>query len=442
MGKVSISVKNISKKYFLGSRDYFGSSLKSRIAGIVSGSKRKSGNAESEKDFYALKDVSFEVEQGDVLGIIGRNGAGKTTLLKILAGVTEPTSGTVEITGRVASVLEVGMGFHPELTGRENVFMSGTMLGMSKKDIAEKFDDIVEFSGVSKFIDTPVKHYSSGMYVRLAFSVVANIDADILLFDEVLNVGDFSFQLKSQKKIQSLIHQKKTVLLVSHNINDLINLCSKVICLDQGKVAYSGNKEVLSKYIEESFLHDRPVNQSVENDLTEKQDVLCKTWDNIDEAPGNDSVKILKVQALIGDDINKKKFSTENSMSILIEYFKSDETNFYDIGVVISHLNHLFLGAHMFNSNIKIEKHTKKGLYKAKVIFPANFFNEGFFDLSISISANHKEMVFYESNILSFRAKIDINSNNELYFKNMPKFIGPLYPKLEWELDFAGEKIS
>jgi len=223
--------------------------------------------AASREEFWALKDVSFEVKRGEVLGIIGRNGAGKSTLLKVLSRITEPTSGRVEIDGRVASLLEVGTGFHPELTGRENVFLNGAILGMSRVEIKRKFDEIVAFAEVEKFLDTPVKRYSSGMYVRLAFAVAAHLEPEILIVDEVLAVGDSQFQKKCLGKMGSVAKDGRTVLLVSHNMAVMKSLCKSIIWLNKGETMESGSVEaVINHYLQaeasqaeaKSNLKDRP----------------------------------------------------------------------------------------------------------------------------------------------------------------------------------------
>lgn len=199
---------------------------------------------------WALKDVSFEVKQGEVVGIIGRNGAGKTTLLKVLSRITEPTEGRAEIKGRIGSLLEVGTGFHPELTGRENIYLSGAILGMTKKEIDQKFDEIVDFSGIEKFIDTPVKRYSSGMWVRLGFAVAAHLEPEILLVDEVLAVGDVAFQKKCLGKMEAVSKEGRTVLFVSHNMAAIQGLCSKCYLLDNGRLVTEGSpREVIEKYL-------------------------------------------------------------------------------------------------------------------------------------------------------------------------------------------------
>src|SRR5580658_2215837 len=246
-----ISVENLSKRYLVGHRaertlddrhpnfrDMLERSVRNiarKAADVVRGRQVVQGDAVEE--FWALQDVSFEVQEGEGLGIIGRNGAGKSTLLKSLSRITEPTAGRVTLRGRVASLLEVGTGFHPELTGRENIFMNGAILGMHRAEIRQKFDEIVAFAEVEKFLDTPVKHYSSGMYVRLAFAVAAHLEPDILIVDEVLAVGDAQFQKKCLGKVQEVSSHGRTVLFVSHSMPTILHLCKRVILLQSGLLA-------------------------------------------------------------------------------------------------------------------------------------------------------------------------------------------------------------
>jgi len=261
MSSVVIRVENLSKEYRLGTishgtlyRDLQSGWAKfrgnedpnARIGSI----NREQLNSINDR-FCALKDVSFDVRQGEIIGIIGRNGAGKSTLLKIISRVTAPTSGTIKIKGRVASLLEVGTGFHPELTGRENIFLNGAILGMQTGEIEQKFDEIVNFSEINKFIDTPVKRYSSGMYVRLAFAVAAHLDPDILVVDEVLAVGDAQFQDKCLGKMKDVSKGGRTVLFVSHQMSAVENLCSRVLLIDTGKIAADGpTREIIPKYLQ------------------------------------------------------------------------------------------------------------------------------------------------------------------------------------------------
>jgi len=260
MNKSAIIVENISKRYRIGVKeelhDTLVGSLISWIKYPLSNFRRvqklsKFGGNDNSKDIiWALRDVSFNVKQGEVLGVIGKNGAGKSTLLKILCRITEPTSGNASIHGRVASLLEVGTGFHPELTGRENIFLNGTILGMTKAEIEQKFDEIVDFSGVEKFIDTPVKRYSSGMHVRLAFSVAAHLEPEILLVDEVLAVGDVEFQKQCLGKMRDITGEGRTVLFVSHNMASIEKLCHEAILIEKGTIRYKGPvRETIDIYL-------------------------------------------------------------------------------------------------------------------------------------------------------------------------------------------------
>lgn len=276
MSSPIIKVNNLSKRYRIGAAEQGYKTFREAITDWVRAPMRnlarlrsltKFKNGYEEDVIWALKDVSFEVNEGEVLGIIGRNGAGKTTLLKVLSRITEPTSGLAEIGGRVSSLLEVGTGFHPELTGRENIFLNGAVLGMRKREIERKFDDIVSFSEVEKYIDTPVKRYSSGMSVRLAFAVAAYLEPEILLVDEVLAVGDAAFQKKSLGKMEDVAKGGRTVLFVSHNMGMINSLCERCILLESGKIVQDGETSlVISKYLsgvslakgsEQSFPEDR-----------------------------------------------------------------------------------------------------------------------------------------------------------------------------------------
>jgi len=250
---LAIKVSNLGKRYFLGNGK--SSSLRETISFFNKGKSTQS-------EFWALKEISFEIIRGEVLGIVGKNGAGKSTLLKVLSQITTPTIGKIEIFGRIASLLEVGTGFHPELTGRENIFLNGTILGMTRKEVNKKFDEIVEFSGVEKFIDTPVKNYSSGMYVRLAFSVAAHLDPEILVIDEVLAVGDIEFQKKCIGKMHDVSNKGKTVIFVSHNTAVLANLCDRGILLNEGQIHDDGAiNDVLQNYLNSGLKYDHDLSK-------------------------------------------------------------------------------------------------------------------------------------------------------------------------------------
>jgi lipopolysaccharide transport system ATP-binding protein len=269
MSNIAVRVENLSKQYKIGAakrshdtlRDHLTEGFKSffrrngrQTANGVPNANASWSSTSCGDTIWALRDVSFEVEQGEAIGIIGRNGAGKSTLLKILSHITEPTTGFAEVHGRMSSLLEVGTGFHAELTGRENIYLNGAILGMRKTEIDRKFDEITAFSEVEKFIDTPVKHYSSGMYVRLAFAVAAHLEPEILIVDEVLAVGDAAFQKKCLGKMNDVAKEGRTVLFVSHNMAAVEHLCQRVIVLQQGTPVFSGNpKEAISHYIASSF---------------------------------------------------------------------------------------------------------------------------------------------------------------------------------------------
>ena len=274
-----ISVRNLGKQYRLGAvfahdslRDQIAHTVKS-VASIF----QKNGEKQTSRveEFWALKDVSFDVNEGDVIGIIGRNGAGKSTLLKILSQITEPTSGEIRVRGRIASLLEVGTGFHPELSGRENIFLNGAILGMRKREVQAKFDEIVEFSEVQKFLDTPVKRYSSGMYVKLAFAVAAHLEPEILVVDEVLAVGDIQFQKKCLGKMADVSRSGRTVLFVSHNLAAVQKLCTRAILLEQGVLKQDGTTaDCISKYLHGTKgLHGEFLGYTVVSEVLDRQSV-------------------------------------------------------------------------------------------------------------------------------------------------------------------------
>jgi len=263
MNDIAIKVEGLSKQYQIGGRKKTYGTLRDTLANAFVAPFRRAGKlmrgqatsaAELDETIWALKDISFSVKHGDVVGIIGRNGAGKSTLLKILSRITEPTEGRIRIRGRVSSLLEVGTGFHPELTGRENVYLNSAILGMRKTEVNRKFDEIVAFSEIEKFLDTPVKFYSSGMRVRLAFAVAAHLQPDILLVDEVLAVGDAAFQQKCLGKMGNVAKQGRTVLFVSHNMPAVLSLCTKAHWLDNGEFAYSGSVDsTVKRYLQSTI---------------------------------------------------------------------------------------------------------------------------------------------------------------------------------------------
>lgn len=316
MSDIAIKVTNLSKRYRIGAKEEQHETMMGSFIDLVKQPLKNLRNVRSLTQFdnngrdadiiWALKDVSFEVKRGEVVGIIGRNGAGKSTLLKILSRITYPTSGSVELRGRVSSLLEVGTGFHRELTGRENIYLNGSILGMSKKEIDNKFDEIVDFSGVEKFIDTPVKRYSSGMKVRLAFSVAAHLDPEILLIDEVLAVGDVEFQKKCLGKMETVAKEGRTVLFVSHNMTAVISLCNKGFLIDSGKIHYNGNMEaVVNEYLQTSV----PLLQTPLNQRTDRK--------------GNGEIQIESLS--ITNENNKKIIKCSDKIIIRIRYTATNQ---------------------------------------------------------------------------------------------------------------------
>ena len=266
--KHSISVEGISKQYTLGSEAEVNQSFREMVLSSLTAPFRRlsrlQGSASDQERFWALRDISFDVAAGDVVGIIGRNGAGKSTLLKILSRITTPTEGRIRYHGRMASLLEVGTGFHPELTGRENIYLNGAILGMTRAEITLRMDEIVEFAGVEKFLDTPVKRFSSGMYVRLAFAVAAHLDPDILIVDEVLSVGDAKFQNKCIGKMSEVATEGRTVLFVSHNLAAVRKMCTSIKLLDQGRLVFEGSvADGLAVYEESIGSHYDSVKEAV-----------------------------------------------------------------------------------------------------------------------------------------------------------------------------------
>ncbi len=325
MAEPVIRVQQLGKKYRIGMAEKKSDTitgailngLKSPLTNLKQIRNLSKLDVEDDSIFWALRDVSFEVQEGEVLGIIGHNGAGKSTLLKILAQITEPSIGEVRIHGRVAALLEVGTGFHPELTGRENIYMNGTILGMRKKEIDKKLEEILDFSGVEKYLDTPVKFYSSGMRVRIGFAVAAHLEPDILIIDEVLAVGDAEFQKKCLGKMEDAAKQGRTVLFVSHNLNAVVNLCSRSILLDKGLVTMDGGtKEVVDYYLSNKtfrevesaksdnflksifFMDDKNVNKN--EFYFDEEIIFCFSFENIESRS--------KIGLAVYDEYERKVF--------------------------------------------------------------------------------------------------------------------------------------
>lgn len=360
---------------------------------------------------WALKDISFDVKQGEVLGIIGKNGAGKSTLLKILSRTTSPTTGSIKIKGRVASLLEVGTGFHPELTGRENIFLNGAILGMRKWEIEKKFDEIVDFSGVEKYIDTPVKRYSSGMYVRLAFAVAAHLEPEILIVDEVLAVGDADFQKKALGKMKDVSKgQGRTVLFVSHNMVSVKALCSKGILLRNGQL-YAEDKinNIIQQYQETGL-----------NTLTEQ------TWDIGVHAPGNDSIRIRRAAVYAEGKSTIEAITTADSIVMEFDFLIHDKLN-VDVTIDIFDSD----GAHVTHFGMVCNKldGLQKGLYRTRGILPGNLLNTRKYIFHITFGLNQREVLYRQEEILAIEIEDAIESRGT----NFGKLPGVIHPICDWK---------
>ncbi|MGE5305789.1 MAG: ABC transporter ATP-binding protein [Alphaproteobacteria bacterium] len=328
MSKIAIRVESLSKRYKIGLAKQRHDTLRDEIAGRLSifrsnGDGRANGSQPSDT-IWALKDVSFEVKHGEVVGFIGRNGAGKSTLLKILSRITEPTSGRVEIYGRVGSLLEVGTGFHGELTGRENIYLNGAILGMKKWEIDKKFDEMVAFSEIEKFIDTPVKRYSSGMYVRLAFAVAAHLEPEILIVDEVLAVGDAQFQKKCLGKMNDVAQRGRTVLFVSHNLAALRRLCNRGLLLDQGeKICYESVDDCVSRY--EEMMLSEEAKTSAPHIVYEARN-----------GTGNSPFEIKKIEILNCEGTPKAGIHTWDSFILRVQYEAQQRVSEGSVAILIN----------------------------------------------------------------------------------------------------------
>jgi lipopolysaccharide transport system ATP-binding protein len=417
MGKV-IKVENVSKMYRLGvvGSSTIGNDL-SRFWARMRGKedpflKIAEANDRSQKglsDFvYALQDINFEVEEGEVLGLIGKNGAGKSTLLKVLSRVTMPTTGVIKAKGRTASLLEVGTGFHPELTGRENIFLNGAILGMREYEVRSKLDEIIAFSGVERFIDTPVKRYSSGMYVRLAFAVAAHLEPEILIIDEVLAVGDSEFQKKCLGKMGDISKTGRTVLFVSHNMKAVKSLCKNALLLEYGQIV------------------DRGTSESVVNNYLSKvaDNVSSVNWMNVDEAPGTEIAKLRSVELTCNTkDVALIDVSTEFQVDI----------SFYNLGpkdplnLVLRLYN--ITGECIFNV-VSDCRDMNNGIVRGTCFIPKDFLNAGVYTISVMIVRDMSKQLFLMDEILQFEVHDDRDDD-----KWFGEWIGAVRPKLRFEIE-------
>lgn len=427
MAEAVISVKNLSKRYRIGNRENacktFGDAVIDLIAAParnlkslrqLSNFSAREGVTSSADVIWALKDVTFDLTPGEVLGVIGRNGAGKTTLLKILSRITRPSAGTVEMSGRVSSLLEVGTGFHPELSGRENIFLNGAILGMRKAEIKKKFAAIVDFAGVEKFIDTPVKRYSSGMYVRLAFAVASHLDPDILIVDEVLAVGDAEFQKKCMSRMSNVSQDGRTILLVSHNMYAIKALCNRCILLEQGNlVADALPPEVIKQYLDAGFISRAE-----------------RMWSDPREAPRNQAVvwvgaRIRSEQGKISADIK-----TDESFTVELDYCNLNDGA--RMGTTVAFFNGD--GVHVLSSlsNHCPRWHNRpreKGVYRSICRISGKLLAEGKYSITFFTWADNYSALHREDNVLEFHLHESGAVKGDYY----DKIGGVINPLFEWE---------
>lgn len=413
-----ITVESLSKKYIIGHqlqgrhttlREALANGAKS-FAHKLSHPFAAPENDPTHEEFWALKDVSFDIQQGDRMGIIGRNGAGKSTLLKILSRITEPSSGKVSIKGRVASLLEVGTGFHPELTGRENIFLNGAILGMSKAEINSKFDEIVAFSEVEKFLDTPVKRYSSGMYVRLAFAVAAHLEPEILILDEVLSVGDLQFQKKCLGKMEEVGKEGRTVIFVSHSLGAISNICSSAILLDKGRLISNGaTYDTIKNYLS--------INTGSSN---------CYSLES-------DNTKAMNLRR-VSLNPDKGQTSTEvrydEPIVIRVEYEVNSSTSNATVWVGLQTVE----GVRVFDTadhdlNPEMLGRRVPGYYMTDVLIPEKWLNVGEYNVVVGVVENNPVVVYNREETIIFNVT-EVGSPGSVFKENVRR--GVLQPYLEW----------
>ncbi len=427
MSDPAIRVNGIGKRYRLGQLqgyDALVDAVGEVLTAPVDWIRRRREGSRNVEYLWALKDVSFEVRPGEVVGIIGRNGAGKSTLLKILARITDPTAGSADVYGRVGALLEVGTGFHPELTGRENVYLNGAVLGMPKSEIERKFDDIVAFGGVERFIDTPVKRYSSGMQVRLAFAVAAHLEPDILLVDEVLAVGDVEFQKRCIGRMEEVSNEGRTVLFISHSMPSVLRLCPRVILLDGGTVIADGAaRQTIRTYLESGLGTS-----------------AAREWTDESSAPGDDVVRLMGVRVVNSSGNISEEVDIREPISVEIDY-KLQEAADEGTGpfVTLSFWNDdgIMLFATSNRSTHPRELHMQPGLIRAKCQIPGNLLAEGqvlvkVLVLSQRTSGHHVD----EADAVAFHV-VDRSRGDAVRGDYTGDWPGVMRPLLDWDTSSA-----
>ncbi len=428
---IAVSVKNLSKQYRIGAaqgkfrynmfRDVIMDTVMMPVRIIQALRGKGMRGTSGTSTIWALNDVSFDLEEGKVLGIVGRNGAGKSTLLKILSRVTEPTKGTVTVRGRVGSLLEVGTGFHPELTGRENIYMNGAILGMKRAEIDRKFDEMVDFSEVGQFIDTPVKRYSSGMYLRLAFAVAAHLEPEILVVDEVLAVGDADFQKKCLGKMGDVAQQGRTVLFVSHNMSAILRLTQEAIVLKKG-----------------ALIKRAPTPEAVDFYLASGQaESGERVWDAEDIPAASMPFRpiSLKVKERSGKIVDTVR--SAEPVTVELEYQLDAPLTGLRVGMYLSTMR----GEYVFTSFDTDDAQQyeqfgsrKAGRYVSRCIMPADLLNEGRYSIGVNASSFGIKRYFMDENALSFN--VDVSGAPGMQWPEMR--VGPIRPRLDWTIEKLG----
>ena len=419
-----VSIQGVGKLYGLGERrPVFHGTLRDSLLARLRSPLGKGAAVNPAETFWALRDVSFDVVPGEIIGLIGRNGAGKSTLLKILSRITTPTEGRIELYGRVGSLLEVGTGFHPELTGRENIYLNGAILGMGRREIDRKFDAIVEFSELERFLDTPVKRYSSGMYMRLGFAVAAHLDPEIMVVDEVLAVGDAQFQKKCLGKIGEVARGGRTVFFVSHNMAAVETLCRKVVWLDHGAVLDIGS----SSDIIDDYLKDWQKGASHEE------------WADVESAPGNDNVRLRRVAIIATDGSGDGAIMNTTPLRFEVDFWQLIDGARIDARIQL--LNEqgviVFTSAPIFETQWHGNP-MPAGIFRSSCDFPPGLLNEGLHRIDLLFARNGRQEVHSFPEVVTFEVRHEVKENRT-WFERWP---GAISPPIDWTTTLIEEGIS
>ncbi len=416
----AVKVENLSKQYSLGAREAGYATLRETLVTSLRaplGRLRRKEPAGGDETFWALRDLNLEIFSGERLGIVGHNGAGKSTLLKILSRITEPTTGRVQLFGRVGSLLEVGTGFHPELTGRENISLNGAMLGMKREEIARKFDEIVAFAEIERFLDTPVKRYSSGMYTRLAFAVAAHLEPEILIVDEVLAVGDAAFQKKCLGKMNEVASTGRTVIFVSHNMTAIRSLCNRAVWLDKGSIVQEGTTEtVATNYLRTSF-----------------STLNLRVWNDPATAPGNERVRFHRASVHpVQPSTNFDGINVRTPFVIEFDYWNLVPNAKLNLSLILFNDE----GMPLFNTGPIGEpvwhgKPFPAGLFRSQCFVPGDLMNAGTHRVQLMVVEDQSSVIFRTDDILVF----DIMDSTELRTGWYGKVIGAVRPLLTWSTE-------